>query len=149
MNSDWDIDQLGQITSYVCADVVLDAYHAAGINLQELLLTSEISSNWSYPSAAPHNAQAFAQYLQATGQLRNVDDFPYYQGEILIGYIDWAHAAVVVESGSDEDNVRLVQASYGRMIIEETTLRDWKERGPDLYVWHGHPSREELTRVAP
>jgi len=151
MNSCWGIEQLGQITSYVCADVVLDAYHAAGINLQELLLTSEVSSNWQYPCAAPHNAQAFYQYLQATGQLRNVDDFPYYQGEILIGYVDWAHAAVVVESGGDEDNVRLVQASYGRMIIEETTLRDWKERenGPQSYVWHGHPSREELTRIAP
>jgi hypothetical protein len=144
MVSCWDIEQLGQVTEYVCADVVADAYYVAGINLQELLLASPISSNWQYPCAAIHNAQAFGQYLQATGQLRDGDDFPYYQGEIVIGYSDWAHAGVIVEGGYDEDSVWLVQASYGRMVIEETTLSGWKSRGPGSYVWHGHPSAEEL-----
>ena len=151
MTQCWDIEQLQQVTQYVCADVVLVAYFAAGINLQQLLLTSTVSENWQYPECAAHNAQAFGQYLQATGQLRGEDDFPYYQGEIVIGYPDWAHAAVVVEGGYDENRVRLVQASYGLMKIEETTLFSWKwrEYGPQDYVWHGHPSAEELERISP
>jgi len=149
MTQCWDIEKLEQITQYVCADVVLDSYFAAGINLQQLLLTSPVSENWQYPECAAHNAQAFGQYLQATGQLRSGDDFPYYQGEIIIGYPDWAHAAVVIEGGHDKSNVRLVQASYSQMVIEETTLLDWMSRGPGTYVWHGHPSAEELNRISP
>ncbi len=149
MTQCWDIEQLQRVTQYVCADIVLDSYFAAGINLQQLLLTSTISENWQYPECAPHNAQAFGQYLQATGQLRMGNDFPYYKGEIIIGYPDWAHSGVVVEGGNDENSVRLVHASYSRMLIEETTLSDWKSRGPGEYVWHGHPSAAELERLAP
>jgi hypothetical protein len=149
MTQCWDVNQLPQTTDYVCADVVLDAYLAAGIDLQQLLLTSPVSNRWAYPECAPHNAQAFGQYLEATGQLREGDDFPYYQGEIVIGYDDWAHAAVVVEGGYDESTVVLVQASYSSMRIEEIMLRDWKQRGPSTYVWHGHPSVEELGRLTP
>jgi len=151
MNSCWDIEQLSQITGYVCADVVVDTYAAAGINLQSLLLTSEVSSKWQYPCAAIHNAQAFYQYLDSIGQIRGVDDYPYYAGEILIGYPDQAHAAVVIEGGYDENSVKLVQASYGNDRIEETTLYDWKwrEHGPQSFVWHGHPNADELNRIAP
>jgi len=152
MISCWDIEDLGEITRYVCADVVTDAYFAAGIDLQQLLLTSVVNDGrWPFPCAAIHSATAFGQYLDVTDQLRDGNDFPYYQGEIVIGYDKWAHAAVVVEGGYDEHSVRLVQASYGLMEIEETTLYSWKwrEGGPQNYVWHGHPSAEELARITP
>ena len=149
MTQCWDVDQLPEITNYVCADVVLDAYSAAGIDLQQLLLTSPVSDRWEFPECAPHNAQAFGQYLEATNQLREGDEIPYYRGEIVIGYPDWAHAAVVVEGGYDEGAVVLVQASYSSMRIEEITLQEWKQRGPGPYVWHGHPSTQELNRLTP
>jgi hypothetical protein len=153
----WDIEQLGQIADYVCADIVLDSYYAAGINLQQLLLTSVVNDGrWQVPEAAVHNAQAYGQYLKAYGQLRGADAYPYYQGEILLGYPQWEHSAVVVEGGYDENSVRLVQASYTTYKIEEITLHEWKWRenrmgevvGPGAAVWHGHPSEEELDRLA-
>jgi hypothetical protein len=150
MNSCWDISELPKVTSYVCADVVTDSYNAAGINLQKLLSTSSVRTNWQYSCAAIHNAQAFGQYLYATGQLRAGNDFLYHQGEIIIGYPDWAHAAVAVQGGYTENTVRLVQASYSSMKIEEISLHEWKykENGPGESVWHGHPSAAELNRLS-
>ena len=102
------------------------------------------------PMAAPHNAIAYGQYLYETGQLRGADEFPYYQGEILIGYESWIHSAVVVTGGNDDDSVRLVQACYTchPPIIQEITLAEWKIKiGDEDFVWHGHPSQEELDRI--
>jgi hypothetical protein len=145
----WDISELGTRTEYVCADVILDSYHAAGINAQDLLLTSRTNDGrWEDPMAAPHNATAYGQYLYETGQLRSADEFPYYQGEILIGYQSWGHSAVVVKGGYDSDSVRLVQACYScnPRRIEEITLTEWLSRTAGS-VWHGHPSQEELDRI--
>jgi len=126
----------GGKTPIVCADVIDLSYKGAGLDL------SAIFPGWA--SDAPYMEATRDVYMLGV-LLRNSNQEYTWDDDSAGGMIelgdmvlspDYGHSGVVAEiSGSDRSQIYVIQASYGKGVIDKRPLTRWY----DLGIHFGHP----------